>query len=126
MKKIIGAVILCAILCCTLGMLTSCFEDRIDAGKYVGEKTGEIEVLYDQIMFSENDDDVAGTLYIIYDYFIDDDTITLTVDRVDYLGDDEGDYEERMNDYYKGRSYTYSYEELEDGFKMGGEKFTRK
>ena len=126
MKRIISAILLAALLCCTLGMLTSCFEERIDSGKYVGEKTGEIEVLYDQIIISENDDDVAGTLYVVYDYFIDDDKITLTVSRVDYFGDDAGDYEERMNAYYQGKSYTYSYEELDNGFKMGGETFTKK
>jgi len=126
MKKIVSIITLLMLLCGLTLSLTSCFEDRIDPGKYIGTDGSELEALYEQLVVPMNEEDVAGTLYIVYNYVIDDDKITLTVDRVDYFGDDAGDYEERMNAYLKGKVEVLSFEELDDGsFKMGGVTFTK-
>ena len=126
MKKIICTLIAVIMLCGALFGLTSCFEDTIAAGKYASADGIEIEVVYDQIIMPSNEEDVLGTLYIIYDYFIDEDKITLTADRVEFIGESDSDYEERMNAYYEGKSEVFTYEVVDGGFKMGGKTFIKK
>lgn len=126
MKKIICTLMAVIVLCTTVIGLTSCFGETIESGKYASADGIEIEVVYDQLIIPSNEKDVLGTLYIIYDYFIDDGKITLTADRVEFIGESDSDYEERKNAYYKGRSESFTYEEVEGGFKMGGKTFIKK
>ncbi len=126
MKKIITLLLSCALLCGVALSFTSCGRITIEAGKYVSEGGEELEVIYEQIMMSEDIEDEDGKLVLVYDYFIEDGKITLTVDRVEVLGEGLEDYLEAMQEYYKnGRPRTFEFEKVEGGFKMGGATFKK-
>ncbi|MBQ2876707.1 MAG: hypothetical protein IJE25_06840 [Clostridia bacterium] len=126
MKRIITSILLCAILCAAILGLTSCGKTLIDAGKYQDENGQIIEVAYEQIIQTQDIEDSDGKLVLVCDYFIDNGKITLTVDKVEVLGEGLEDYLEAMQAYYKdGRPQTFTFEEIDGGFKMGGTTFKK-
>ena len=126
MKKTLSAILVCILMLGCVLALASCGD--IPGGKYESKVSGiDIEISGDRFIVLE--DGVKG----IAKYKVEDNKITLTFDKVEYVGDDADEREEfNANKATIGAAFEqmfcgeHDYEKTDDGFKMGIWTFEKK
>jgi len=118
MKKTLSAILVCILLLGSVFALASCGD--IPGGKYESVSGIDIEISGDRFIIEEDD------IKYVAKYKVEDDKITLTFDKVEYVGND-ADARESFNSNKAKISAVFeatycgehSYEKTDDGFKMG-------
>ena len=126
MKKILSAILVCVMMLCMVLALASCGGD-IPSGRYESLTGLDIEISGDRFIIEEDD------IKAVAKYKVDGDKITLTFDKIEYVGDDadeRADFESNKATLSALFEQTYcgekKYEKTDDGFKMGVLTFEKK
>ena len=127
MKKILSAILACVFILGTMLVLVSC-GGGIDDGKYVGSNGNKIEISGTSLVITVTE--FGETFDATYKYEVKNNeqdpekqVILLTLESNNY----EGQNEKIKADYTPdGKTMELYYERFEDGFVIGGIKYTKK